>query len=93
MIGHGLEGKNGLMVKRLNQHQLHVSLSRFQTISEKIDEGLKIFEINSHEDEIFANEDRLLDHIITVLKHNNLNRIAKNIACSRGKSVFHGTIF
>ena len=44
MIGHGLDGRNGFMVKRLNQHQLHVSLSRFQTISEKIDEGLKIFE-------------------------------------------------
>ena len=92
-LGHGLESRNGMVARRLNQHQIHKSLSRYQTISEKVDKGLEIFEINSQEDELFLNEDELLDHIVAVLRQNDLNRLAKNISVERGKTVFHGIIF
>ena len=82
-----------MMVRRLNQHQIHNSLVRFQTVGEKVDKGLEIFEINSQEDELFANENELLDHVVAVLRQNDLNRLAKNISLFRGQSVFHGTIF
>ena len=82
-----------MVARRLNQHQIHKSLSRYQTISEKVDKGLEIFEINSQEDELFLNEDELLDHIVAVLRQNDLNRLAKNISVERGKTVFHGIIF
>ena len=53
-----------MTVRRLNQHQILSSLVRFQTVGEKVDKGLEIFEINSQEDELFANENELLDHYL-----------------------------
>ena len=96
IAGHGLEARNGIVVRRLNQHQIHVSLGmRLQTIPERVDEGLKIFETTSYEDHLFQNEDELINHIIAVLKNNNVNRLAKEIVYGRGQgqTVFHGTIF
>ena len=92
-VGHGLENRNGMMVRRLNQHQIHNSLASFSSVSEKVEKGLEIFEINSQEDELFANENELLDHVVAVLRQNDLNRLAKKISISRGHSVYHGTIF
>ena len=90
-----MEARNGIVVRRLNQHQIHVSLGlRLQNIPERVDEGLKIFETTSYEDHLFQNEDELIDHIISVLRNNNVNRLAKEIVIGRGRgqTVFHGTI-
>ena len=80
-------------MRRLNQHQIHTFLAKYSKISDKIDKGLEIFEINSNEDELFASEEELLDHLVSVLKQIDINRLAKNISIARGKSVFHGVEF
>ena len=56
-------------------------------------EELEIFEINSQEDDLFTNENELLDHVVAVCRQNDLNRLAKKICHSRGHPVWHGTIF
>ena len=71
-----------MVVRRLSPEQINVSLRRLQNTSEKIDEGLKIFEINSQEDYLFGSEIELLNHIVNVLGHNDLNRIAREIKCT-----------
>jgi len=92
MLGHGLENKDGYRARRLTQHQINNSLSNYYSISEKIDKGLEIFEINALEDELFGSEDELLDHVVNVLKQIDINRLAKDISIARGKSVYHGVI-
>ena len=96
ILGHGLENKDGYRARRLTQHQINNSLSSRQqfisSISEKIDKGLEIFEINAFEDELFGSEDELLDHVVNVLKQIDINRLAKDISIARGKSVYHGVI-
>ena len=47
----------------------------------------------TNEDELFAGEEELLDHLVSVLKQIDINRLAKNISIARGKSVFHGVEF
>ena len=81
ILGHGLKGKNGMVVRRLSPDQINLSLRRFQSTSERVEEGLRIFEINSQEDCLFVSEAELLNHIIEVLRHNDLNRIARKINC------------
>ena len=92
ILGHGLENKDGYRARRLTQHQINNSLSKYSSISEKIDKGLEIFEINAFEDELFGSEDELLDHVVNVLKQIDINRLAKDISIARGKSVCHGVI-
>ena len=88
-----MQGRNEMVVRRLNQHQIHDLLARYSTTSEKIEKGLDIFEINCLEDDLFANEDELLDHVVAVLRQNDLNRLAKEISLARGHEVYKGTIF
>ena len=87
-----MENKDGYRARRLTQHQINNSLSKYSSISEKIDKGLEIFEINAFEDELFGSEDELLDHVVNVLKQIDINRLAKDISIARGKSVYHGVI-
>ena len=91
-LGHGLEERNGIMIRRLSQHLINNFLSKYSTISKKIDKGLEIFEINAYEDQFFNSEDELLDHVVNVLKQIDINRLAKDISIARGKSVFHGVV-
>ena len=71
-------------VRRLGPDQLHVALRRHQCNSERVEEGLRIFERNSQEDCLFASEAELLSHIVEVLRQTDkgLNRIARKINCN-----------
>ena len=81
------------MIRRLTQHQINNSLSKYSSIYEKVDKGLEIFEINAFEDQIFGSEEELLDHVVNVLKQIDFKRLAEEISMERGKSVYHGVKF
>ena len=77
----------------MTQYQICNSLSKYSSISEKIDKGLEIFEINAFEDQIFGSEEELLDHVVNVLKQIDFKILAEDISVERGKSVYHGVKF
>ena len=77
----------------MTQYQICNSLSKYSSISEKIDKGLEIFEINAFEDQIFGSEEELLDHVVNVLKQIDFKRLAEDISVVRGKSIYHGVEF
>ena len=81
ILGHGLKGRNGMDVRRLGPDQLNAAFRRLQGNSERVEEGLRIFEINSQEDCLFASEAELLSHIVEVLRlaDKGLNRLARKI--------------
>ena len=68
-------------------------MSKYSSISEKIDKGLEIFEINAFEDQLFESDDELLDHVVNVLKQIDFKRLAEDISDERGKPIYHGVKF